>query len=146
VYEKLDLNANYTIIISNYLSEGGDGFSFKKVLNYQSFGECETNILFKKKKCCHYYYNLLCVLIKSGKTDLNIVEEQFQARSPVWPEVSQRIVLLSVEEMNKVQTTSTNNQFVFTPLSDLTLLLLAIVIMLYLPDQGLANGGVMRVM
>ncbi|CAI6360022.1 unnamed protein product [Macrosiphum euphorbiae] len=117
VYEKLDLNANYTIIISNYLSEGGDGFSFKKVLKYQSF----------------------------GKTDLSIVEEQLQARSPVWPEVSQRIVLLSVEEMNKVQTASTNSQLIFTSLSNFIIFLLVIVIMLYLPDQGLANGGDMRV-
>jgi len=47
MYEKLDLNANYTIIISNYLSEGGDGFSFNKVLKYQSFGECVIHIIFK---------------------------------------------------------------------------------------------------
>jgi len=138
------LNANYTIIISNYLSEGGDGFSFKKVLKYQSFGECEANILFKKT-FYHYCYYILCVLIKSGKTDLNIVEEQLQARSPVWPEVSQRIVLLSVEEMNKVQTASTNSQLIFTSLSNFIIFLLVIVIMLYLPDQGLANGGDMRV-
>lgn len=42
VYEKLNLNANYTMIVSDYLSNGGDGFSFKKVVEYQSFGECDT--------------------------------------------------------------------------------------------------------
>lgn len=42
-YDKLDLNANYTIIMSKYLSDGGDGFSFKKLAKYQSFGECDAN-------------------------------------------------------------------------------------------------------
>ncbi|KAL4105256.1 hypothetical protein QTP88_020513 [Uroleucon formosanum] len=109
VYEKLDLNANYTIIISSYLAEGGDGFSFTKVLKYQSF----------------------------GKSDLNIVEEQFQARSPIWPEVGQRIVLLNVEEVNKEQTSCKNGKFIFTSLSNFTILFLAIIISLFLPDQGL---------
>ncbi|XP_015368350.1 PREDICTED: protein 5NUC-like [Diuraphis noxia] len=114
MYEKLDLNANYTIIISNYLSEGGDGFSFNKVIKYQSF----------------------------GKSDLDIVEEQFHARSPIWPEVGQRIVLLRAEELNKMQTTSRNVQFIYTPLSNFIIFLLVIAIMLYLPDQALVNGGI----
>jgi len=48
VYEKLDLNANYTIIVSDYVADGGDGFSFKKVEKYQSFGECDANIIHRK--------------------------------------------------------------------------------------------------
>lgn len=96
-YEKLDLNANYTIIMSKYLSDGGDGFSFKKLAKYQSF----------------------------GISDLNIVEEEFHVRSPIWPEVGQRIELLNVRELNEVQT-STSGQRLSTPLSDPTLLLLTI--------------------
>lgn len=40
VYQELDLNGNYTIIISQYLSDGGDGIVFKKVVDYQSLGKC----------------------------------------------------------------------------------------------------------
>lgn len=39
VYQKLDLNANYTIIMSQYLAMGGDGLVFKKVVGFRSFGE-----------------------------------------------------------------------------------------------------------
>ncbi|XP_008185372.1 protein 5NUC [Acyrthosiphon pisum] len=106
-YEKLDLNANYTIIMSKYLSDGGDGFSFKKLIKYQSF----------------------------GTSDLNIMEEEFHVRSPIWPEVGQRIVLLNVGELNKVQTTSSDGQRVSTPLSHLTLLLLTIAVTLCLTDR-----------
>lgn len=77
------------------------------------------------------------MLVKSGKSDLNIVEEQFQARSPIWPEVGQRIVLLNVEEVNKEQTSCKNGKFIFTSLSNFTILFLAIIISLFLPDQGL---------
>lgn len=38
VYRKLDLNANYTVIMSSYLSNGGDGIKFTKVVDYQSLG------------------------------------------------------------------------------------------------------------
>jgi len=81
----------------------------------------------------------LSMNIKLGKSDLDIVEEQFIARSPIWPEVAQRIVLLRVEELNKVQTTSRNIQLVYTTLSNFTIFLLVIAIMLFLPDQGLVN-------
>ncbi|XP_026815926.1 protein 5NUC-like [Rhopalosiphum maidis] len=110
IYEKLNLNDNYTIIISSYLSEGGDGFSFQKVVEYESF----------------------------RKTDLNIVEEEFQAKSPIWPEVGQRIVLLRVDELNKVPTTSIDSQLAFISLSDLTILLLAIAIALCVFDHWIA--------
>lgn len=43
VYEPLDLNANYTIIISKFLSEGGDSINFKKVVEYQSLGKYYQN-------------------------------------------------------------------------------------------------------
>ncbi|XP_025203214.1 protein 5NUC-like [Melanaphis sacchari] len=110
LYEKLNLNANYTIIISNYLSEGGDGFSFRKMVKYESF----------------------------KKTDLNIVEEELRAKSPIWPEIGQRIVLLKVDELHKIQTTSTDSQLASTFLSDLIILLLAIAIALCVVDQWLA--------
>lgn len=106
VYEKLNLNANYTMIVSDYLSNGGDGFSFKKVVEYQSF----------------------------GTTDLKIMEEEFHVRSPIWPEVGQRIVLLNVGELNQAQTTSSDSQRVSTPLSDMTLLMLTIAVTLCLVD------------
>ncbi|CAI6346000.1 unnamed protein product [Macrosiphum euphorbiae] len=106
-YEKLDLNANYTIIMSKYLSSGGDGFSFKKLVKYQSF----------------------------GTSDLNIIEEEFLVRSPIWPEVGQRIVLLNVGDLNKAKATSSDSQRLSTPLSDLTLLLLTIAVTLCLTDR-----------
>lgn len=59
VYEKLNLNANYTIIITDYLSEGGDGLSFEKVVKYQSLGEWDANIWIQKYIYYHYY--LLCI-------------------------------------------------------------------------------------
>uniref|UniRef100_A0A2H8THB7 5'-nucleotidase n=1 Tax=Melanaphis sacchari TaxID=742174 RepID=A0A2H8THB7_9HEMI len=108
VYEKLDLNANYTVIMSKYMLEGGDGFSFKRVAEYQSF----------------------------AKTELSIMEEEFHLRSPIWPETdNQRIVLLNVGELKNIQTTSGGRQRVSTPLSDLTLLLLTIAVTLCLTDQ-----------
>ncbi|KAL4132774.1 hypothetical protein QTP88_009874 [Uroleucon formosanum] len=107
VYEKLDLNANYTIIMSSYLSDGGDGFSFKKLVKYQSL----------------------------GTSDLNIIEEEFRTRSTIWPEVGQRIVLLNLEELDKVQTTSSDSQSVSTPSSDLKLLLLTIAVAMCLTDR-----------
>lgn len=69
MYEKLDLNANYTIIISSYLSEGGDGFSFKKVLEYKSFGECEANIIpiYHYHYCYHYYYYFIVYMFYTYK-------------------------------------------------------------------------------
>lgn len=112
VYEKLDLNANYTIIVSEYLSKGGDGFSFKQVVRYQSF----------------------------GKTDLNILEEEFHVRSPIWPEIGQRIVLLNVGELNKAQTTSRASLRVSTPLTGLTLLLLTIVAVTLCPTADLLTA------
>lgn len=52
VYEPLDLNANYTIIMSKFLAEGGDGHKFKQVEKYQSLGMYDyNNIVFKKKPC-----------------------------------------------------------------------------------------------
>lgn len=108
VYEKLDLNANYTIIMSRYLSDGGDGFSFKKLGKYQSF----------------------------ATTDLTIMEEEIHARSPIWQEAGgQRIVLLNTGELNKTLTTSSGRQRVSTPLSNLTLLLLTIAITTCFTDQ-----------
>ncbi|XP_027848967.2 protein 5NUC-like [Aphis gossypii] len=100
VYEKLNLTTNYTIIISNYLAEGGDGFSFQKVVKYESF----------------------------RKTDLSIVEEEFHAKSPIRPEVGQRIVLLGMDELIKKQTTNKDSQTALACLSDLTILLLAFVV------------------
>jgi len=79
------------------------------------------------------------VLTKSGVSDLNIVEDELLARSPVWPGVDQRIVLVDVEELNKAQLISKDNQLVLTPLSDFTILLLTIAVTLYLPDQDLAR-------
>ncbi|KAE9545071.1 hypothetical protein AGLY_000614 [Aphis glycines] len=118
VYEKLDLNANYTIIMSRYLSDGGDGFLFKKLGKYQSF-------VFRTR-----------VFIKSATTDLNIMEEEIHARSPIWQEVGgQRIVLLNMGELNKTLTTSSGRQRVSTPLSNLTLLLLTVAVTLCFTDQ-----------
>ncbi|XP_026814840.1 protein 5NUC-like [Rhopalosiphum maidis] len=108
IYEKLDLNGNYTIIMSKYLAEGGDGFSFKQVGKYQSF----------------------------ARSDFNITEEEIHVRSPIWPEVSgQRIVLLNVGELNKTQTSSGGRKRVLIPLSHLTLLLLTITVTSCLTDR-----------
>lgn len=79
------------------------------------------------------------MIMKSGKSDLDIVEEQLHARSPIWPEVGQRIVLLGVEELNKVQTSSRNIQLVYTTFSNFTIFLFVVAIMLFLPDQGHVN-------
>uniref|UniRef100_A0A2S2NGN6 5'-nucleotidase n=1 Tax=Schizaphis graminum TaxID=13262 RepID=A0A2S2NGN6_SCHGA len=107
IYEKLDLNGNYTIIISKYLADGGDGFSFNQVVKYESF----------------------------ARSDFSIMEEEIHVRSPIWPEVSgQRIVLLNVEELNKTQTTSGGRKRVLIPLSHLTLLLLMIAVTSCLTD------------
>lgn len=57
VYEKLDLNANYTIIMSRYMSDGGDGFSFKILGKYQSFGECDINTI--TENIFHYYFIII---------------------------------------------------------------------------------------
>jgi len=85
----------------------------------------------------HTYWTL----IKSGKSDLNIVEEQIRATSPIWPEVGQRIVLLKMKELKKVETPSRNSQIVFTSLLNMTILLLTIFVILCLPDQELAARG-----
>lgn len=62
------------------------------------------------------------------------MEEEFHVRSPIWPEVGQRIVLLNVGELNQAQTTSSDSQRVSTPLSDMTLLMLTIAVTLCLVD------------
>jgi len=67
------------------------------------------------------------LFIKSGKTDLSIVEEEFHAKSPIRPEVGQRIVLLGMDELIKKQTTNKDSQIALACLSDLTILLLAFV-------------------
>jgi len=66
------------------------------------------------------------------------MEEEFRVRSPIWPEVGQRLVLLNLNELNKVQTTSSDSQRVSTPLSDLKLLLLTIAVTLCLTDRLIA--------
>lgn len=65
--------------------------------------------------------------MKSGKTDLSIVEEELHAKSPIWPEVGQRIILLGMDELIKKQTTNKDSQIAWICLSDLTILLLAFV-------------------
>lgn len=39
IYKKLDLNANYTVIMSQYLANGGDGLMFEKVVGFRDFGK-----------------------------------------------------------------------------------------------------------
>jgi len=57
IYEKLDLNGNYTIIMSKYLAKGGDGFSFKQVVKYQSFGEYGANTMHGQYIPLLFYYH-----------------------------------------------------------------------------------------
>lgn len=44
IYEKLDLNANYTVIMSDYLANGGDGHKFQKMDDFQNLGKCPLGI------------------------------------------------------------------------------------------------------
>uniref|UniRef100_A0A2S2QIH6 5'-nucleotidase n=3 Tax=Sipha flava TaxID=143950 RepID=A0A2S2QIH6_9HEMI len=71
IYEKLDLNGNYTVIMSHYLAYGGDGHKFQQVVGFRSF----------------------------GATDLEIVEEDVKVMSPLRPEVDGRIVILNADKL-----------------------------------------------
>lgn len=39
VYKELDLNGNYTVIMSDYLADGGDGHNFKKMDEFRDIGK-----------------------------------------------------------------------------------------------------------
>lgn len=39
VYRQLDPDGNYTMLMSRYLADGGDGIEFTKVVAYRSLGE-----------------------------------------------------------------------------------------------------------
>lgn len=47
-YQELDLNAYYTVIMSQFLFKGGDGFLFNKSNNkFQSFGKCQKGFVYR---------------------------------------------------------------------------------------------------
>lgn len=97
VYRQLDPNGNYTVIMSRYLADGGDGIEFTKVVAYRSFGTSE----------------------------LDIVIEEIGLRSPIWPEVGRRIVLLNADKLPVQRQSSGSGRG--PTLSALTLLWSAIV-------------------
>uniref|UniRef100_A0A2S2QGF2 5'-nucleotidase n=1 Tax=Sipha flava TaxID=143950 RepID=A0A2S2QGF2_9HEMI len=71
IYEQLDLNGNYTVIMSSYLANGGNGHKFQKVVDFQDIGSSE----------------------------LKVMEEEIQIKSPIRPEVDGRITLLNADKL-----------------------------------------------
>lgn len=84
VYEQLDLNANYTVIVNDYLAKGGDGHVFLKSVDFHSLRVSE----------------------------LDVIRKELRVKSPIRPEVGDRIVLLNADKLEMA-----SGQLVSTPLS-----------------------------
>lgn len=63
VYQKLNLDANYTVLMTKYLSDGGDDYSFEKLVDFRSLGECSPRPSIAMNAAV-VFENQICEIVK----------------------------------------------------------------------------------